>query len=605
MGQLTLDSIQISGFGSFVEHDPPVYIGFGGRGAVAVTGPNGVGKSTLASKALAWALYGKTSPERMGSGTRVLRAKGVVNDESKVALVRVVFKGDRGSWIIERKRKRSGSDDLTVTRPDGTTANDQAAVDNLIGVGHSIFCQTVLRGQNDPWNFAEATDSKKRQILDVLSGAAALREPHEKAKKAAGDLKASIGTLEARVRDARERIDRMDVGPLRAKAEAWDASRADRIQEAEGEVKALESAYTSIYNSAQNRSDLGDRPTLDMQPYRDAIERAREEWQKHAAHQQRMQAQFDAVVNLSPGSDCPTCGQTIAPDAPVARQRDRLTQPCADADQAEYHARRALDEAKEAMTGAEAWLQEAQEAHDARAAALPSGDRVQAAWDALEAARARLDMIRNEANPWHAAASEAERNAQAEEQQLAVLEEMIRINSDEYDIARVWADALHPKGAPADLAEAAIVAIQNEANRWLTALSAGTMQIEFTTRSKTGKADIRVKLKVREHGKWTRRDLQNFSGGEKARINFAVDLGVAAVFSRGADLSLSLLVIDEGVFAGLDAKGKQAVLHAIMNVGVRDIVLVDHDPRLHGAVSREIRVRKEDKHGTIVEEIEV
>lgn len=98
------------------------------------------------------------------------------------------------------------------------------------------------------------------------------------------------------------------------------------------------------------------------------------------------------------------------------------------------------------------------------------------------------------------------------------------------------------------------------------------------------------------------RDLLMLSGGERARINLAVDLGVAAAFSATDGLPLSLLVLDEGVFSGVDNAGKTAIVQTLLLAGVSDIVVIDHDPAARGRLDREVVVsRRPDGYATITE----
>ena len=100
----------------------------------------------------------------------------------------------------------------------------------------------------------------------------------------------------------------------------------------------------------------------------------------------------------------------------------------------------------------------------------------------------------------------------------------------------------------------------------------------------------------------TERDLMSLSGGEKRRVNLAVDMGIAAVFARGGSLALSLLVLDEEVFSGMDEQGKQAVAQALHRAGVADVLVIDHDDRLVGVLPRTIKVER-DENGSHIEEL--
>jgi len=57
------------------------------------------------------------------------------------------------------------------------------------------------------------------------------------------------------------------------------------------------------------------------------------------------------------------------------------------------------------------------------------------------------------------------------------------------------------------------------------------------------------------------------------------------------------------VFSGLDAQGKAAVAHAIAGAGVSDVLIIDHDPTLAGALGRTIEVSRGSDGYTVLTEI--
>ena len=127
------------------------------------------------------------------------------------------------------------------------------------------------------------------------------------------------------------------------------------------------------------------------------------------------------------------------------------------------------------------------------------------------------------------------------------------------------------------------------------------MSVEFPpTREVKGRVKEEIKTVVHIDGET--RDLLSFSGGERRRVNLAVDLGVAAACGGGG-LSISLLVLDEEVFSGMDEHGKSAVVQALHGAGVADVVIIDHDPRLSSTLPRTIEVRRDADGFSVLEEL--
>jgi len=208
----------------------------------------------------------------------------------------------------------------------------------------------------------------------------------------------------------------------------------------------------------------------------------------------------------------------------------------------------------------------------------------------VEAAERRVRDIQAAENPVAEAVRRATVQVRDLRREAAVLRELEREALREMRMAQAWEEVLSPKGVRAHLAEGALAAIEAEANRWLSVLSGGSLSVSFppikTTQTGSQREEI---LTVIRRGD-SERELLTFSGGEKKRINLAVDLGVATTFSRSGSLSLSLLVLDEEVFSGMDEEGKAGVITALSQAGVADIAVIDHDARLTGALPRTIEV---------------
>lgn len=601
-GRLILDGIEVEGFGSYRQRQT---LKLGGQGPVAIVGDNGAGKSTLVSKAVTWCLYGKSAPERMGSGTGTIRG----NAFRTIALrgttrVKLSFVGRRVRHVIQRERKPRGGDILTING----TAAEQGEVDYLIGATYDVFVRTIVRGQGDPWNWAEATDAKKREILDGVSGAFALEPAHEKARAILKQTTAVVTTYETQLIEVEKRKAASDGAGLARKVAEWDAAHQQQILDVTHELHTLTQARDQqieldkqIEGVRQERLALeAQAPTLDLAMYQ------RDEAATKAAadHMLSVYAALKARVDLqngvTVGEPCPVCGVLVDPNVPVLVEASTL-QPQLAAAQAEYEkARQDHEQSRKSAGEAQTWLANAQREHQTKLARLMVRDpQAPMAQLAVDQCQARLENLRRTQNPWTQAAVEARAQYDAAERDAVVIGEALKIAQHKQRLARAWLDILNPKGVRAQLAESALVAIESEANKWLNVLSEGTMSIAFPPRKarKGGGSKEEIQTIVTMDGE--ERDLITFSGGEKRRVNLAVDMGVAAVFATGGALALSLLVLDEEVFSGMDEQGKAAAAQALHAAGVADVVVIDHDPRLSGVLPRTVTVTKGPKGSTI------
>jgi ATPase involved in DNA repair len=242
-----------------------------------------------------------------------------------------------GGYVIERTRTKSKADSVTVLEvaQDGTRQEINRTPEDIVGVNHRVFCGTVLRGQGDPWNFAQASDGQKREILAAVSGADRLTGSYKAARSLMGQLERDADAYRQRAEDAQARADRIDLDALERKVQEWDDNSAQRVKDAEAEVKALEAAEEQAEKddlTARKREQARQdhelsRPTLDMTPYDDAVAAAMTAYSTASATAMSAEADADRLSSLEPGMDCPTCGQVILPDAPVAERRRAAQNP--------------------------------------------------------------------------------------------------------------------------------------------------------------------------------------------------------------------------------------------------------------------------------------
>jgi len=614
VARLILHTIEVQNFGSWRSGT----VTLNGAGPVAVTGLNGTGKSTLFSKALCWALYGKASPERMGSGTRALGGKDLVrdtaasSDRAEVSVSLSLEPGGPPMYRVTRSRRRSGDERLTVETvagPEkGTCTYEQESVDLLVGAPYEVFIRTVLRGQGDVWNFAEAPDSRKREILDAISGATLLVEKYDAAKARQRELTSSVRLATLVADQAAARVESSSLGPMRTRADDWDVDHAARVEAVEAEVAAyadelevIRAEQEAAAATAARRADIeAAKPTLDLAPYHEAIATA-------TGVLARVEATYRACMDeeaqyhaMGLGTTCPMCGQEVTQS--MADKRVAANAATYEATAAVTEASQSLSEAKDARRKAEAWLADQIKTWREQLAAFPappSRTTAQAATALAEASK-RLQAVKDATNPWKEALAGAEATLDTNQRQKAAAEEYVALLRADEAALEVLVEAYSPKGARASLGKGALAAIDSAANRWLGHISGGTMTCEFSpervTQAGTRRAEIVTSVTVGGR----KRDLLQLSGGQRVRVNFAVDLGVAACFARGGALALSLLVLDEAVFSNLDEHGKFAMVQAIHHAGVADVVVIDHDPKISDSFHRAIHVTA-DEDGSKIE----
>ena len=252
----------------------------------------------------------------------------------------------------------------------------------------------------------------------------------------------------------------------------------------------------------------------------------------------------------------------------------------------------ALPQTKEALAAAEARLAELEQAQDeemriaeeaaANEATLKTNLlRHREAEIALQQARAAerqeyltLLSLRQESTALvqqreRAQALAAERRAVAE--RLSIYRELRRAFSSD--------------GIPALLIEAAIPALQEDANALLAQLSESPLRLEMSLKRRGQFESLEILVRdaigARSH--------ELFSGGEAFRIHFALRVALARTVARRAGTELRALFVDEG-FGTQDAGGREGLVRALNAIQTEFalILVITHLEELRAAFPRQI-----------------
>lgn len=162
-------------------------------------------------------------------------------------------------------------------------------------------------------------------------------------------------------------------------------------------------------------------------------------------------------------------------------------------------------------------------------------------------------------------------------------------------LLRQLEEACGRKGVQAMLIDAALPDIQNHANDLLDRLTGGDMRVSIETQkaSKTKQDSLIETLDIKIRDSDGERPYENYSGGEKFRINFAIRLALSQVLAHRAGARLQTLVIDEG-FGSQDPEGRQRLVEAINAVQDKFacILVITHIDELRDKFPARIDVEK-------------
>lgn len=215
----------------------------------------------------------------------------------------------------------------------------------------------------------------------------------------------------------------------------------------------------------------------------------------------------------------------------------------------------------------------------------------------LRAAEFELQRLREEV----VAASRAEGGARQRVEVLTVRrEDHKQLTARKTALARQISllkqleEACGHNGVQALLIDAALPEIQAYANDLLYRLSGGDMDVRLKTqRAAKSKDSLIETLDIAIADSFGERPYENYSGGEKFRVNFAIRLALSQVLARRAGARLRTLVIDEG-FGSQDPEGRQRLVEAINTVQdeFACILVITHIEELRDKFPARIDVEK-------------
>ena len=155
------------------------------------------------------------------------------------------------------------------------------------------------------------------------------------------------------------------------------------------------------------------------------------------------------------------------------------------------------------------------------------------------------------------------------------------------------AQAFGKKGIQAFLIESALPEIEEEANRLLSRMMGGRMQVNIDTQRETKKGETMETLDIKISDELGTRSYEMFSGGEAFRINLALRIALSKLLARRAGAPLPTLFIDEG-FGTQDSNGLGKLVEAINSIqdDFKMIIVITHLEELKEAFPVRIEVTK-------------
>ena len=421
------------------------------------------------------------------------------------------------------------------------------------GVDHLCpLCRTPL-SQDACGNIAEWYESeiaaKLQQHATLTADLAQLSQKHDRLAADTETRRQSLARRERQHQQERGRLEQQRVESVQAR---------DAIEQLQPRLDALSRALESGQFCQKEREQLraADVQLADLK-YDDA---EREQAYRQTQTLQPWEAQrvaLEAAQNRLPQDE----GELLNLEATLSRLTEEVAV-----------AQGNLESDQAALSGLTAMEQEANRAQSAVAALSAERDDLLARQGRLQGDSERRDAYR---------------------------QDIVRIEKDrataqmEQGVYSDLFNAFGRGGVPAMLIDAAVPALENEANHLLGRMTDNRLAVKMETQRVTQGGSTTETLEILISDELGPRSYELFSGGEAFRINLALRIALSKVLSRRLGTPLPTLFIDEG-FGTQDAAGRERIVDAIASIQdeFEKIIVITHLEELKDLFPTRIEVLK-------------
>lgn len=607
------------------------------RGLVLIAGENndddsfesnGAGKSTFFSEAIAWALYGQT--------IRGIKVDGVINRKvGKNTRVALTLWDDmtNDTYIIQRHRKHAqhGNHVLLFHNGENITgksdSDTNAMIEEILGMDFLTFTNSIMFGQGLIKLFASATDAEQKKILEQMLQIDVFRSAQELAKGKVAELNSLIQDLQATVDKNKALHKSWDekVQDLQAKEAELEDKVSKRILDLEADLASyreqlgdLESEE-SLIEEQETYKALLDKSLVKLDSYKSDEESRSEilsliksndlEVSKLNKKISKSENELDGIRSgKNVPKKCEACGQSLPLDD-TSHVENHLEQAIkdfraevADLDSDSKDLKSLLSKVDKKLEGKKQLELDIEDLKESVADINRDINGLEKNRNSIQDNIALTEkLIMEQKELMKTTYSDMiEKTISDIEQILGVIsadEEVISVHSSKKDKYSFWVEAYGNQGIKSVLLDSVTPFLNERANNYLSKLSGSSIEVTFSTQQEVtsgkNKGQMKDKFAVEVNNQNGDLNYEGNSGGEKRRVDVAINMALQDLVFNRSNKRLDLIVYDE-VFEGLDAVGCENVIHLLKEKAKQcgTVLVITHSDYLKQLFTKSMKMVK-------------
>ncbi|NIW53234.1 MAG: AAA family ATPase, partial [Candidatus Korarchaeota archaeon] len=512
-------------------------------GLTAICGHNGAGKSSIV-KALLFCLFGTGADsvvnEAMGKDAFVVLHGMVNGKEFHLERYRKDSKNKNNLyfWIDNKAVKAATNTDL------------QKKLEKFIGLDYKAFTQTVTFSY-DMMMFANASDVERKNIFEkILQDLDVYNDFHKKAKDTKDAVLKKIREHNAEIDGDKREITVLTnvMEDEEKRAKTFDDIRDGKLSEALSQKNILISELEGYKPILDKRA----RYTRVRSKLNKLVEELPKEYPEYRENRWEIEKLATEDTFLADNEHCYECRrpvdmsyrnkrrQEIERELKALTKRDKILSKYYDRDQKIRAKNEYIEEKLVQLT-------------DQAKGSVLTQERLTNIEEKIEEIKSSENVHKKNWKRMAGKLSRLKKSIKEVSGKISLLEEEV-IYLDEV------IKGFSKQGIPNVVIGRALAQLEHTANKYLDVLSNGTLSIQIVSTSYTKSGDIRNKIGLNVVSSSGVSSFEQYSGGEKQRINVAILLALREIAEHNKGVRLNVIFLDEVLDLSLDEQGLDDVL---------------------------------------------